>query len=62
MTEHPKYSLLGGGVSNKDCPIGVHMLPYHRTLGDKKLCLAFFIVPTSDIQVMFGHGSVREFL
>jgi hypothetical protein len=35
------------------------MLPYHRTLGDKKLCLAFFIVPNSDIQFMFGHGSVN---
>jgi hypothetical protein len=31
-------------------------------LGDKKLRLAFFIVPTSDIQFMFGHGSVGEFL
>jgi hypothetical protein len=39
-----------------------HMLPYHRMLGDKKLRLAFFIVPTSDIEFMFGHGSIREFL
>jgi hypothetical protein len=31
-------------------------------LGDKKLCLAFFIVPTSDIEFMFGHGSIKEFL
>jgi hypothetical protein len=30
--------------------------------GDKKLHLAFFIVPTIDIQFMFGHGSVKEFL
>jgi len=51
-----------GGLANKDYPIGVHMLPYHQTLGDKRLCLAFFIVPTNDIQFMFGHGSVREFL
>jgi hypothetical protein len=51
-----------GGLANKDCPIGVHMLPYHQTLGDKRLCLAFFIVPTNGIQFMFGHGSVREFL
>jgi hypothetical protein len=34
------------------------MLPYHQTIGDKQ----FFIVPTNDIQFMFGHGSVREFL
>ncbi len=40
-----------------------HMLSYHRMLGDKKLCLAFFIVPTSVIGFMFGgHGSIREFL
>jgi hypothetical protein len=38
------------------------MLSYHQTLGDKKLRLAFFIVPTSDIQFMFGHGNVKEFL
>jgi hypothetical protein len=36
----------------------VHMLPYHQTLGDKKLCLAFFIVPINDIEFMFGHGSI----
>jgi len=52
----------GRGLANKDCPIGVHMFPYHRTLGDKKLRLAFFIAPTNDIQFMFGHGSGREFL
>ncbi len=39
-----------------------HMLPYHSMLGDKKLCLAFLIIPTSDIGFMFGHGSIREFL
>jgi hypothetical protein len=38
-----------GGLANKDCPIGVHMLPYHQMLGDKKLHLAFFIVPTIDV-------------
>jgi hypothetical protein len=38
------------------------MLPYHQMLGDKKLCLAFFIVPTNDILFMFGHGNVIEFL
>jgi hypothetical protein len=42
--------------------MGVHLLPYHLIYGDKKLCLAFFIIPTSDIQFMFGHGSVKEFL
>jgi hypothetical protein len=39
-----------------------HMLSYHQMLGDKKFCLASFIVPTSDIRFMFGHGSIREFL
>jgi hypothetical protein len=38
------------------------MLPYHQMLGDKKIRLAVFIVPTSGIQFMFGHESVREFL
>jgi hypothetical protein len=31
-------------------------------LGEKKICLAFFIIPTSDIGFMFGHGSIKEFL
>jgi hypothetical protein len=39
-----------------------HMLSYHRMLDDKKLCLAFFIVPTNDIGFVFGHGSIRELL
>ncbi len=39
-----------------------HMLSYHRMLGDKKLRLAFFIVPTSVIGFMFGHWNIREFL
>jgi len=51
-----------GGLANKDGPMAVHMLPYHRMLLDKKLCLKFFIVPTSDIEFMFGHGSIKEFL
>ncbi len=38
-----------------------HMLSYHRMLDDKKLRLAFFIIPTSDIGFMFGHGNIREF-
>jgi hypothetical protein len=42
--------------------MAVHMLPYHQMFGDKKLCLAFFIVPTSDIEFMFGHGSIRKIL
>jgi hypothetical protein len=42
--------------------MGVHMLPYQRTFGDKKLCSTFFIVPTSDIKFTFGHESVKEFL
>ncbi len=46
MIEHPKESR-GGGLANKDCPIGVHMLSYHRTLGDEKLRLAFFIVSSN---------------
>jgi hypothetical protein len=40
--------------------MGVHLSPYHRMFGDKKLHLAFFIVPTIDIQFMFGHGSVKK--
>ncbi len=42
--------------------MGVHLLPYHRMFGDKQLCLTFFIIPTNDIQFMFGHGSVKEYL
>jgi hypothetical protein len=42
--------------------MAVHMLPYHQMLGDKKLCLAFFIISINDIEFMFGHGSVRNFL
>jgi hypothetical protein len=49
-----------GGLANKDGPMVVHMLPYHRMFGDKKLRLAFFIVPTSGIEFMFGHVNVRE--
>jgi hypothetical protein len=45
-----------------DGPMAGHMLSYHRMLGDEKLRLAFFIIPTSDIGFMFGHGSIREFL
>jgi len=49
-----------GGLTNKDGPLVVHMLPYHQTLGDKKLCLAFFIIPTNDIEFMFGRGSIKK--
>jgi hypothetical protein len=35
---------------------------YCRTPGDIKLCLAFLIVPTNDLRLMFGHGNVRKFL
>jgi hypothetical protein len=50
------------GLRNKDGPMVVHMLPYHRTFGDKKICLAFFIIPTNDIEFMFGHGSMKKYL
>jgi hypothetical protein len=49
-----------GRLTNKDGPMVVHMLPYHQTFGDKKLCLAFFIIPTDDIEFMFGHGSIKK--
>jgi hypothetical protein len=53
---------LGGCcLANKDGPMAGHMLSYHRMLDDKKLRLAFFIIPTSDIGFMFGHGNIREF-
>jgi hypothetical protein len=51
-----------GGLANKDGPMADHMLPYHQMFGNKKLHLAFFIIPTSGIEFMFGHANVREFL
>jgi hypothetical protein len=44
----------------EDGPMAIHMLPYHRTLGDKRMSLAFFIIPTNDIEFMFGHGSIKK--
>jgi hypothetical protein len=35
------------------------ILPYFLTFSDVKLCLAFFIVSTNDLRLMFGHGNVR---
>jgi len=69
MTEHHPWPntennhyWAGVGLVNKDSPMAGHMLSYHRLLGNEKLRFAFFIVPTSDIGFMFGHGSIREFL
>jgi hypothetical protein len=40
--------------------MAIRMLPYHQMLGDKKMSLAFFIVSTSDIEFIYGHGSIKK--
>jgi hypothetical protein len=40
--------------------MAIRMLPYHRMLGDKKMSLTFFIVPTNDIEFICGHGSIKK--
>jgi hypothetical protein len=48
-----------GGSTNEDHPMAIFILPYHRTPGDIKLCLAFLMVLTIDLGFMFGHGNVK---
>ncbi len=58
MTKHPKSSQIEGST-NEDLLMAICILPYHRTPNDIKLCIAFLIVPTNDLGLMFGHGNVR---
>jgi hypothetical protein len=39
--------------------MAICILAYHLMIGDIKLCLAFLIVPTNDLKLMFGHGNVK---
>ncbi len=50
----------GRSLANKNGPMAIRMLPYHQMLGDKKTSLAFFIVPTNDIEFICGHGSIKK--
>jgi hypothetical protein len=64
MTKHSKSSQLGlggkgGGSTNEDHLMAICILPYHRMPSDMKLCLAFLIVPTNNLGLMFGHGNAR---
>jgi hypothetical protein len=47
-----------GASTNEDHLMAICILLYHRTPSDIKLCLAFLLIPTNDLGLMFGDGNV----
>jgi hypothetical protein len=57
----PKIVISMGDYQIKNYFIGVHVLPYHQTLGDKKLHLAFFKFQLGTFNFCLVMGVLKNF-